>query len=390
MVKLVRLAAAAAILLFMVFAADALAQGVGEGQRGQDQRGSGGSGQGPRGADLPRAPLPDFRWIDAHVHLASAGARGERTGFDDALDEAIRAMDVAGARAAVVMPTPQPSATERPYDQDSFLRYLKKYPGRLFAMGGGGSLGPMILRHPDAETVDADVRARFIREAEAILDAGAIGFGEMTAHHLSHQDQHSYHRARPDHPLFLLLADIAARRGAPIDLHMDAVAVAAPLPASIGSAQNPPLLTPNIPAFERLLAHNRGARIVWAHAGFDQTGQGTADLARRLLAAHPNLFMSLKIEPRPGLATQAMGAGGKLRPEWRRLLADFPDRFVIGSDRFFAAPAARGGRSLSARIAERSAQRTEGVLLLLSQLPPDLARRIGAENAARIYKLPGG
>ena len=50
---------------------------------------------------------------------------------------------------------------------------------------------------------------------------GAAGFGEMAAEHFSGGTPYQF--APPDHPLFLLLADIAARHDVPIDQHMNAV-----------------------------------------------------------------------------------------------------------------------------------------------------------------------
>jgi hypothetical protein len=67
---------------------------------------------------------------------------------------------------------------------------------------------------------------------------------------------------------------------------------------------------------------------------------------------------------------------GKLRPEWLTLFSDFPDRFIIGSDQHYDPPA--------------TAPLTRGQqnALLTDQLPPDLRRKIGTENALQIYNIP--
>src|SRR6185295_16655108 len=98
----------------------------------------------------------------------------------------------------------------------------------------------------------------------------------------------------------------------------------------------------NLGAFERLLAHNRGAKIVWAHAGSDPVGHWTPALSRELLARHPNLHMSLRMPARPvpdGLSPHlAIGSQGQVNPEWVELVRQHPDRFVIGGDQFFPSP----------------------------------------------------
>lgn len=380
-----RIALALAALLFLTAEAAAQAPGARPGGPGGPQRGARPEAASP---DAPpaaaRAAIP---WVDVHTHLVGGGQRLGAQDYDAAAAAIIKAMDEANVRASFVMPTPQPAGGAGNYDQDAFLSAIKPYRGRLFAMGGGGSIGPMILAQPDAGEVDDARRERFVTMAKAILDAGAIGFGEMTVTHLSHLEQHSYHPARPDHPLFLLLADIAAQRDVPIDLHMDPVIEPGPAPAHMKSSRNPATLVPNLAQFEVLLAHNRAARIVWAHAGWDQTEHWTADLARRLLAAHANLYMSLKVQPRSPLRNQALGRDGQIAPEWKQLMVDFPDRFVMGTDRFYAGENAAGGTAAGAVFAERTPSLTVGARILLNQLPPDLARKVAISNVEKIYKV---
>src|SRR5207248_7902490 len=110
-----------------------------------------------------------------------------------------------------------------------------------------------------------EVQNKFRQRAEEMLRQGATGFGEMTAEHFDGATPYQY--APPDHPLFLLLADVAAQHSVPISLHMEAVVRNMPLPSGLKSPPNPPQLHENITAFERLLNHNRRAIIVWAHAG---------------------------------------------------------------------------------------------------------------------------
>jgi hypothetical protein len=64
---------------------------------------------------------------------------------------------------------------------------------------------------------------------------------------------------------------------------------------------------------------------------------------------------------------------GKIKPEWLNLFQDFPDRFVIGSDQHYRPGPAKGPL------------RWESSVMLLNQLPTDLRRKIGMENALHIY-----
>lgn len=354
---------------------------------------------GPRSeAGPPRVENEVPRWIDTHVHLVS-GVTNTTGDWAGAVRVALADMDRNNIGMALIMPTPQPPG-DNFYDIADFADALRKHPTRFAFLGGGGTLSPILLYEPDAETVDAATRKKFTDIAHGIIDAGAVGFGEMAATHLSHADAHAYHRARPDHPLFLLLADIAAERNVPIDLHMDLVIEPLPLPAKFKelSQRNPPTLTPNLAQFEKLLAHNRGARIVWAHAGADHTGVLSVDLIRRMMREHPNLYMSIKALAQSPEPNMALAREGRLRPEWRRLIAEFPTRFVIGTDRFYGSsavgmPAGAGaGKNIKASAGaiflERTVVLTQAGRDVLSQLPPHLAQRVAVDNVKAIYRLP--
>ena len=116
-------------------------------------------------------------------------------------------------------------------------------------------------------------------------------------------------------------------------------------------------------ALSILLAHNRRAKIIWAHTGFSTpTGR-----VRELLETHPELMGELSY--RGGLTD----ADGKLAAEWRELFARHSDRFLLGSDTW---------------INERwfgydtIMQTYRG---WLAQLPEAQARRIAHGNAERLF-----
>ena len=78
---------------------------------------------------------------------------------------------------------------------------------------------------------------------------------------------------------------------------------------------NPAVFKENLNAFERLLAHNRKARIIWAHADTDPLLTRTPELQRELLARHPNLYMSLR--PGPGGPHPVFVLDPTFKSRWR-------------------------------------------------------------------------
>jgi len=318
-------------------------------------------------------------WIDAHVHLfADKGALAD---FDEAARKALEIMDAERIRTMVVMSPPRARAGP---DTESLAKITKKYGPRIAMLGGGGTLNSMLQEAEKSAEVSESVRRQFEEAAERIIASGAKGFGEIAAHHLSLAPGHSYEAVSPDHPLLRLLVDIAARHDVPIDLHLDPVPSDITTPAHLAAAQNPPVLKANIEGFERLLAHNRKTTIVWAHAGSDPLGSFTPKLVRELIERHPNLALSIR-PTSPRIGSMVLSTGD-VDEDWVAVLRDFPDRFVLGSDTMIVAAGYTGPNTPRA-FANRGENQRRGIQRLLSVLPPDLARRIGYENAERFYKL---
>jgi Amidohydrolase/EF hand len=329
------------------------------------------------------AGTASLAWVDTHVHLR----RGNRT-YEAALDHAVELMNGANLRSAVVMPPPFPSSgrAQNRYDAPELSRLTKAFPGRFIFLGGGSLINGIIESTPPDQVTEA-IRADFAGKAASILDAGARGFGEMGMMHMGHFPGHPSYWVSPDHPLFLLLADIAGARRAIIDVHMDVVERDAATPKKLARGNNPPQMKANIAAFERFVAHNRDARIILAHAGWDVTGQWSAALSRRLLEAHPNLYFSLKTTTKGASGENRLMTGSSpatVAAAWLTVLEDFPDRFVIGSDSFFAAANAKGG----APGGMTQFHGDYSIAALLAALPQDLARRIASENALALYGTP--
>ncbi len=320
-------------------------------------------------AQMPQAmePVPALTpFVEEHAHFDEKDPNA-------AVRSALAALGRENAAMIIFQISPDTFDHPGRYDSEVMLSEVKKHPGKLAITGGGGSLNAMIIQSVATGDAGPAVRKKFTERADELLREGVIGFGEMTAEHFDGITPYQY--APPDHPLYLLLADIAAEHQVPIDLHMEAVPQDMPLPTGLKSPPNAPKLHANIPGFERLLAHNPRAKIIWAHLGSDFTGFRTVELDRRLLLAHPNLYMEIKTDPEaPGL-NYPLTADGKIKPEWLKLFTEFPNRFVIGSDQHYPEPKGQD-------------RRWQEDILLFNQLPPGVRKKIGTENIVAIYGKP--
>jgi len=317
----------------------------------------------PRAAVLRPTSAP---YIDGHTHI-------DQRDPENAVALLLSAMERLNMAKTFIQTEPYGPDNPGAWDAELTLPAIGKHPDRLAALGGGGTLNPMLIEAQRTGNAGPEVQKKFRERAEDLLRKGIVGFGEMSIEHLSlpQSPVKDYEYAAADSPLMLLLADIAAEHNVPIDLHMEALPQTIPTPAEYGPP-NPPRLQGNIAAFERLLAHNPRAKIIWAHAGSDNIGFRSPDLMRPMLQRHPNLYLEIKYDPNfPGKDPPI--ADGKLKPEWLKLYQDFPDRFLIGSDQHFDPPA-----TVPLARAQQNA-------LLLNQLPEGLRRKIGMENALAIY-----
>ena len=157
---------------------------------------------------------------------------------------------------------------------------------------------------------------------------------------------HLYDSANANGPVARLLMALADSRGLAVLAHVDDVAI--------------DLLMANTPS------KGQQTRLIWAH-----TGIGCAPVARvdALMARYPLLMGELSY--RPGLTCD----GGMLCPEWRALLLKYPNRFVIGSDTW-----------VNQRW-QYYDELMQGYRTWLGGLPPEVARAIGWDNAARWFGL---
>ena len=355
--------------------------------------------------------------VDVHQHFAS------NVPFDTAARAMLEAMDAIGIRTALVMPPPQeaesiassgahyeyfdPSAGGGP----SLLDMVRDNPDRFALVAGGGLLNSAaheaVLSGEDATTAQLD---QLQIDAEAMLADGAKGFGELSGLHFSLEETHPFLSIPADHPMFLRLATVAAEHGVPIDIHLETVARASidvpadflpttpnGAPCFLAPNNNPDTVSNNVQGFENLLEHSHAAacaagdcdkaRVIWSHIGWDNVGDLDVDLIARLIEAHPNLYLSLKLldqpsfcqlgDNRPLADTDGDGTYDTMLASWASLIAENPQRFVLGADEFFADGSDTIGTSS-----------TNGTWTLLAHLPADAQRAVACDNPRRLYNLP--
>ena len=322
-------------------------------------------GAAQKGAEA--APIPAaVPYIDTHTHFDEKDANGT-------VQAVLKATRVENAAKIYLQIPPFDFKDSDKYDAEVLLPAAKKYPDKMGVLGGGGSLNPMIMEALSTGKAGPDVQKKFRDRAEELVREGVAGFGEMAGEHFVGATGYEY--APPDHPLYLLLADVAAQAGVPIDIHMESVPQAMALPPELKSPPNAAQLHENITHFERLLSHNPRAKIIWAHLGTDMTGFRTPEISRRLLAAHSNLYLEIKYDPKlPG--KNPVWVDGVVKAEWLKLFQEYPDRFVFGSDQHYPL--------------EGQPIRWQSEVQILNQLPPDLRKKMAAENAQHIFQAKAG
>lgn len=338
---------------------------------------------------------PKAGYVDTHMHVMATEPRfasdaatpsGKKVedaeGYEAAANQLISLMDKNHVDKSVLVAVPGKEGREEA-DEASIRGVTRNHPGRLYWMGGGATLASDLRAGSTTTTSTAEFEAR----AQAILDSGASGFGEMISVHLCMSEKHSYQYSPPDSPKFLALADVAARNGVPIDIHLEAIPSEIPAPANLRSAcsRNPETLPASIPAFETLLSHNQSAKIVWQHGGWDNTGYRTPELTRQLLGAHPNLYVALRVEKRQTqvgtsnspMPNRIVTPDGNIDAAWLSVFDAYPDRFVVGADDFITPNGQLDGASVS----------YSETWTAINKLPANLRSKIGTDNAKKIYKL---
>jgi hypothetical protein len=305
--------------------------------------------------------------FDTHAHPG----RGRHANLSRTASQGLNRMDHHGIVYTIFLPPPFPSEPRERYGARELASVVNEHPDRLAFAAGGESINVLIMSTPPA-SVTASALKQLAEDADAIARSGAKAIGEIAIEHLSSgRGRHPYESVPADHPLLFALVDAAARLDLPVDVHMEAVPADMPLPRAMGPA-NPPVLPGNITAFERLLDHNREARIIWAHAGWDNTLERTVPLMRTLLGRHPNLYMSIKVQPQGPQRNSPFAPDGSIKAGWLALLREFPDRFIIGTDQFYD---------------DEDDDRLAAARRFIDGLPPDLAASVAHENARRLYRL---
>ncbi len=117
-------------------------------------------------------------------------------------------------------------------------------------------------------------------------------------------------------------------------------------------------------AIERIFQQDPNARVIWAHAGNDPAHRVLA-----MLRKYENLWCDLAMRDR-------IAQNGELLPEWRAAFAEFPDRFMIGTDTY------------SVGIWGEVEAHAASVRRWLSGLPSEIAERIAYKNAETLFSRP--
>jgi predicted TIM-barrel fold metal-dependent hydrolase len=171
-------------------------------------------------------------------------------------------------------------------------------------------------------------------------------------------------RVATDGPYFRQLLTIAKKQGRPVPMHMQ-------------------FHGESVQQLSRLLQDHPDGAVLLSHCGKDAAAKDV----RAMLEKHPNLYCDLSFRGAPLATVESRqdparlifwGSGllqaAGIKPEWRQLIEDHPDRFMVGIDDVHS----------WGIYDDTVAAIREGVL---AQLTPATAEKVAYRNAVRLFRL---
>ncbi len=270
-------------------------------------------------AGLARAEPYAGALFDAHLHY------NDEAFTSHPLPDVLARMQRAGVRAIV--------ANSRPNDGTKSLAAAQAQ-----AAAAGVTVVPFVRLYRNR----ADYTGWFADETIFTMVLDELARGTAAGPYRGLGEFHLYDSANANGPVAARLMRLAQDRGLVVLAHVDDAAI------------------------DLLLAHAPKTRLVWAHSGI---GGAPVERVRELMHRHPTLMGELSY--RPGLTDD----DGHLSAPWKALFAEFPNRFVLGSDTWVNA---RWSQYEALMLAAR---------VWLGDLPPAIAQRIAWGNAAALFGM---
>lgn len=277
--------------------------------------------------------LPPF--FDVHVHFKWDQAETTTA------EEAIKILDDAGVKKAVVIGTPA----------DFALRLHRLAPERIIPFYGPYLVG--------GEKLAWQFRTALIEEVRAGLESGLYrGIGEL---HLIGGMAVPWKRSE----VFVALLALALEYDVPLMVHSEYSSIKPTLSICQENPEN---------------------RFLLAHAG----AVIPPAAVKTILEACPNVVMDLAArDPWRYVDHPITDNSGQLLPEWRALVVGYADRFMVGSD-----PVWPVGKGSSWDEPDSGWMQLQHYIKFhrdwLSDLPPDTAEKIRWSNAERWFSSSAG
>jgi len=280
-------------------------------------------------------------------------------------DELIREMDKNGIRwAGGVLPFPDRNTGPEAIVER--VNRLKAVLGPRYIWAAGQSQWVSLKRDGGVDALEKADSPAFQGRLAAIdkdLAGGAKLIGEIHVNTLtSSPNALLKFTMRADSPTLRALFDLAAKHKTALMVHAE---WGSSTPAELG----------------RLAESNREGQLMLAHCG----STATADDIRSFLEKNANVVCDLSYRSPPMLdVTQCVAdriifsESRGLVPAWKRLILDYPDRFMVGVDEF-------------GRLPEKwnyYAETVQNIRVgLLANLPGDVAERVAYKNAQKLFNL---
>ncbi|MCL2055357.1 MAG: amidohydrolase [Oscillospiraceae bacterium] len=261
---------------------------------------------------------PKYHIVDAHLHYLDFTQETE--GFEKLVTE----MDKAGVSKAVVFGMPMAKQwDEHAPNKPSY--YLSNDSRSYYYSATDYMMMVDLQRQPDkikerfypficGINPNDKYAAKYIKQLLDTYPGQFYGIGELMSRHDDLTALTYGEPPRANHPAMLEIYDLAAEYNLPVMVHHNVA----------GYFSDEPIY---LEEMRQALAHNRDTNIIWPHVGISRRIEvpQLIEITREMLAENDNLYYDISWIVFEEYILKDLDG-------WAKLIEEFPDRFMVGSD----------------------------------------------------------